>query len=65
MNTTANIHTWKIRELAKVTEEEAQELREVIDNEYLVDWSEATNYDIRMAIKYAKHFMAHGWSAPA
>jgi hypothetical protein len=65
MNRTQNVYIWKIREIAKVSETEASKLREVIDNEGLLDWSEASNSDIRWAIQYARNYMVRGWAAPA
>jgi len=62
MNNTQNIHIWNIRELAKVSAEEAQQLFDTIQTEALLDWSEATNREIKTAIAYAQQYIAKGWS---
>lgn len=62
MNNTQNIYIWNIRELAKVSAEEAQKLFDTIQSEALLDWSEATNREIKTAISYAQHYIAKGWS---
>ena len=62
MNNTQSIYIWNIRELAKVSAEEAQELFDTIESEALLDWSEATNREIKTAISYAQHYIAKGWS---
>ena len=56
-----NWHTTSIMELAKVDQTTARQIQEVIDNNWLVDrWSEATNAQIRKAIKLAQMFIANG-----
>lgn len=62
MNNTQNIHIWNIRELAKVSAEEAEQLFDTIQSEALLDWSEATNREIKTAISYAQHYGKKGWS---
>lgn len=60
MNNTKNVYVWTIRELFNVSEKEALRLQEVIENEYLLDWSEATNRDIKTAVAYAQSWIANG-----
>lgn len=55
-------HITKIQEAARVSTEEAQELFDTIESEALLDWSEATNRDIKTAIAYAQYFISKGWS---
>ena len=62
MNTTQNLHIWQIREIAKVSPEEALELHSVIESEALLDWSEATIREMKTMISYAQSFIANGRS---
>ena len=52
----------KIQETAKVSAEEAEQLFDIIQSEALLDWSEATNREIKTAISYAQHYGKKGWS---
>jgi hypothetical protein len=47
---------------AKVSQEYATELREVIMNEDLLDWSECTTSQFKFAIKQAQMFLENGKS---
>jgi len=49
-------------QIAKVTEAEAKVIVDVIDREWLVDWSECTNAQFKKAIKLAQSFIANGMS---
>jgi uncharacterized protein YPO0396 len=51
-----------IMQIAKVTEAEAKTIVDVIDREWLVDWSECTNAQFKKAIKLAQSFIANGMS---
>ena len=55
-----NGHTQTIIELAKVDLETALDIQTVIDNEWLVNWSEDSSRKIRVAIKMAQQFIANG-----
>lgn len=55
-----NAHTQLIIEIAKVSEAEALNIQDVIDNEWLADWSEATKRQIAIAIKVAQAYIANG-----
>ncbi len=55
-----HIHTKYVMDLTKLSETEANEIVEVIDNEWLVDWSEATKTGIRNAVRLARMFIANG-----
>ena len=57
-----NANTKEIQNIAKVSFEEALEIQEAIDSEALLDWSEATNREIKTAIAYAQQYIAKGWS---
>lgn len=62
MNNTQSIYIWNIRELAKVSAEEAQQLFDTIQSEALLDWSEATARQIVKATYIAQAFIANGRS---
>lgn len=50
-----------VMELGKVNEETALEIVEVLANEALVEsWSNGTNRQFKIAINYAKMFIANG-----
>jgi hypothetical protein len=49
-------------QVAKVTEAEATLIVDVIDREWLLDWSECTNAQFKKAIKLAQQFITNGMS---
>jgi len=49
-------------QVAKVTQSEATVIVDVIDREWLLDWSECTTAQFRKAIKQAQQFIANGMS---
>jgi uncharacterized protein YPO0396 len=49
-------------QVAKVTESEATLIVDVIDREWLLDWSECTTAQFKKAIKLAQQFIANGMS---
>jgi hypothetical protein len=51
-----------IIEVAKVSEAEARLIQDVIDKEWLLDWSECSTAQLRKAIKQAQAFIANGMS---
>lgn len=57
MNNTENLYVWKIRELTNVSEAEAKLLQNVIEQMDSVDWSEATNSEIKAAALHAQRFI--------
>jgi hypothetical protein len=52
----------KLATLLKVSTEEATIIEDVIDKEWLVDWSEDSNTHIRNMGKLAQEFIANGMS---
>ena len=63
MSEKKNFYIETIMELGKCDETEAKELREVIDNQALVEsWMNGTNADFRRAIKYARMYINNGYS---
>ena len=57
-----NANTKEIQNIAKVSFEEALEIQEAIDNEALLDWSEATAREMVKATYIAQAFIANGRS---
>jgi hypothetical protein len=51
-----------IMAIAKVSQEHATELEQVIMNEDLLDWSECTTSQFKFAIKQAQMFIENGYS---
>jgi 3-phosphoglycerate kinase len=49
-------------QVAKVTQSEATLIVDVIDKEWLLDWSECTTAQFKKAIKQAQQFIANGMS---
>jgi 3-phosphoglycerate kinase len=49
-------------QIAKVTQSEATVIVDVIDREWLLDWSECTTAQFKKAIKQAQQFIANGMS---
>jgi hypothetical protein len=52
----------EIVKMMKVTEAEAIEIGEVVANEWLLDWSEATNRQYKQAFKDAQFYIRNGYS---
>ena len=46
----------------KVSKEEAVQISDVVDNEALLDWSEATATQYKTAFRLAQQFIANGMS---
>lgn len=57
-----NGNTYEIARLAKVDIEQAKVIHQVIDQEWLVDWSEDSTAKVRRAIKEAQAFIAAGFT---
>jgi len=55
-------HISETMQVAKVTESEATLIVDVIDREWLLDWSECTTGQFKKAIKLAQQFIANGKS---
>lgn len=51
-----------IMELAKVSQSEAKEIEEVINNEWLLDWSECSTAQFKKAIRLAQQFIDNDYS---
>jgi hypothetical protein len=49
-------------QVAKVTQSEATLIVDVIDKEWLLDWSECTTAQFKKAIKQAQQFISNGMS---
>jgi hypothetical protein len=49
-------------QVAKVTQSEATLIVDVIDREWLLDWSECTTAQFKKAIKQAQQFISNGMS---
>lgn len=56
--------TAQIQEIVNIgyTEETAREIEEVINNQWLLDWSECTARQFKAAVKTAAAFIANGKS---
>ncbi|CAB4152862.1 hypothetical protein UFOVP609_31 [uncultured Caudovirales phage] len=50
----------EIMDTVKVSEEEAKAIYYVVENEALLDWSEATARQYKQAFQFAQQFIANG-----
>ena len=57
-----NAITVEIQNIANVSAEDALAIHEVLLDEYLIDFSEATAREYKQAIKFATTFIANGYS---